>query len=403
MYKQLIWVINKIIIIFLLSLSNVIIKKDRALVLFGSKLDEHKNESFIHNSKYLFLYLQKYSDIHPVWLCNDKKMINTLKKYGLKDVYSRNSIKGILSILKAKFWIYDITANQVSHFNAKNKNVIFINLWHGIPLKKIGVDASLKVYNFDKNSIKDKIYRFLRKTDDFYIVNGKYDSSCFQSAFKASEQKIKYLGSPRNDVLINEISNAEIFMEKDFNNIVSLKKTGKKLIIYMPTFRDTGKDISQWLNSCKLKDFLKKNNTVLICKLHPLDKNLLNINLAEEFYKMDNTSDIYPILKYSDALVTDYSSVYFDYLLLDKPIVHYVPDLEEYQEKCRGFYKPFKNLIAGSETHNEQELLLSMQKILDGVDEFKEKRNILRNELFIYQDGQNCNRIYEFLKKIKNS
>ncbi|MBQ2871928.1 CDP-glycerol glycerophosphotransferase family protein, partial [bacterium] len=211
---------------------------------------------------------------------------------------------------------------------------------------------------------------------------------------------IKILGSPRLDVLLHDIPNAEMFMEEDFNNIKNFKTQGKKIFIYMPTFRDTGKDISGWLKSDKLKEFLHNNNAVLVCKLHPFDKNSLDFELSEDFYKMDSDSDVYPILKYTDALITDYSSVYFDYLLLDKPILYYSPDLKEYQEKCRGFYEPYDKLTAGAITQTEQELFDAMQNVIDGVDNYKEQRKALRDRMFKYQDGRNCERVIEWIKSL---
>lgn len=173
-----------------------------------------------------------------------------------------------------------------------------------------------------------------------------------------------------------------------------------KLFFYTPTFRDTGKDISGWLKSDKLKLFLKENNAILVCKLHFADKNSLNFELQKEFYKMDSDSDIYPVLKYSDALVTDYSSIYFDYLLLDKPILYYPIDLEEYQEKCRGFYGLYEELTAGIKAYNEDELINAMQGVINGKDEYKEQRQQLCDKMFKFKDGRNCERVIEWIKQI---
>lgn len=108
---------------------------------------------------------------------------------------------------------------------------------------------------------------------------------------------------------------------------------------------------------------------------------------------MSNNSDVYPILKHTDALITDYSSVYFDYLLLDKPILYYSPDIEEYQEQCRGFYSPYAELTAGVITQTEEELFKEIRNVIDGIDNYKTQRKTLRDKLFKHQDGNNCERI----------
>ena len=115
---------------------------------------------------------------------------------------------------------------------------------------------------------------------------------------------------------------------------------------------------------------------------------------------MNYDSDLYAVLKYMDAMISDYSSVYFDFLLLDRPIIYYVPDLEEYQEKCRGFYEPYENLTAGIKTRTEEELIDAMQDVINGIDNYKEDRKRLRDQTFKYQDGKNCERVVEWIKSL---
>ena len=356
---------------------------------------------FMHNTKYLSLYLnsQKQKDFKFVYLCDDEKMINLFKSIGFKKVFKRKSFKGIYYSLKAKYWLYDDGKFGVNT-PLLSSGAICVNLWHGVPLKKIGNDIGVGINKKSLPKLQYLIWDLLRDKDSYYNVNSEYEQACYESAFLTDKEKIKILGSPRLDVLLHDIPNAELFMEEDFNNIKNFKAQGKKIFIYMPTFRDTGKDISGWLKSDKLKEFLHNNNIVLVCKLHFADKNSLDFELSEDFYKMDSDSDVYSILKYTDALITDYSSVYFDYLLLDKPILYYVPDLEEYQEKCRGFYRPYEELTAGIKTYNEDELINAMQNVVNGVDNYKGQREKLRDKMFKYQDGKNCERVVEWIKSL---
>lgn len=394
--------------IFIILTTNKIIQFMVSLLLFrssqiivmGLQLNLGKNkikDYFMHNTKYLFLHLnnQKQKDFKVVWLTDDKLMQEKFKEKGFKNIYLRKSIKGIYYALRAKYWIYDNTKDTV--YKNMSGNAIGINLWHGIPLKKIEYDMP-KYSNLP--TWQKNIFKFLRGKDNFYIVNSEYEQRCYETAFLTKKEDIKILGSPRLDVLLNDISNSNLFMEKDFKKIKEFKEQGKKLFFYTPTFRDTDKDISSWLKSQNLKNFLKNNNAILICKLHFVDKNSLNFELTEEFYKMDSDSDIYPVLKYSDALITDYSSIYFDYLLLDKPILYYPIDLEEYQEKCRGFYRPYDDLTAGVKAYNEDELVSAMNDVINGVDNYKEKRKLLRDKMFKYQDGRNCERVVEWIRSL---
>lgn len=396
------WTINKTIGLFFFGLTHLFpIRQDKNMYLFGLReLPSYKNDRFYFNTKYMFLYLcEHYPDIKSVWLCDDKEMLRKFHKRGYKNVYSRNSLKGIWSFIRAKYWFIDMNANQITKYSCSLIKSEVINFWHGAGgLKRVGI-KDYKTSACIKNRVVEWFYHLMKKNDDYYILNSTYEGECRKSAFGARDKQIKILGSPRLDALYNDIKDSDLFMEDDFNNIKQLKEQGKKLFVYMPTFRDTGKDISSWLLSDKLKQFLKDNNVVLICKLHHMDENPIDFN-SKEFYKVSNSADIYPILKYTDALITDYSSVFFDYLHLDKPILYYIPDIEEYIEQCRGFYRPYETLTAGVYAKTEKELLTAMQDVIDGKDEYKTTRKTLRDEMFVYQDGNNCQRCLDFVKSL---
>lgn len=383
---------------FILSL--IIHRSSKIILLTCSPLQSDK---FLHNSKYLYLYLENNKNLNyiPVWICNSNQMRQSLHAYGFNNVFTSNSLYGIYYILKAKYWFTDF------QFLDTCKKYLFgssvrINLWHGIPQKKIQFDDDSSYGFYHKlNKFVQIIYNTLRfNNDSYYVVNGEYEKECFKTAFLVSKDNLPILGSPRLDVLLNDIPNSTVFMEEDFKNIKSMYDEGKKIFIYMPTFRDTGVDISGWLKSDKLKQFLEDNNTVLVCKLHPFDKNSLDFELDKSFYKMDCDSDVYPILKYTDALITDYSSVAFDYLLLDKPIIYHVPDLQEYQDTCRGFYMPYEDFAVGEKTENNSEIITAMQNVIDGVDNYKEQRKALRDRMFKYHDGKNCERVVEWIRSL---
>lgn len=395
MNKTIKFILKNVVRLSIAPILNIIIKRDPKIFAFSVRVGK---DMFLHNTKYMFLYLQNHSYIKGIWLCDDKDMLEQFNRRGIKNVFSRKSLKGFYYTLKAKYWFYDFQPTSISDF--WSSNAFCCNLWHGIPLKKIEFD--IKDFYYSKfNNFQKFVFNFLRVKHDLFIVNNEYEKECYKTAFLTDSKKIKILGSPRLDVLFHDIPNADIFMEKDYINIENLYKEGKKLFFYTPTFRDTGKNIAEWLSSQELHDFLKANNAVLICKLHPYDSNTLNFNLPKEFYKMDAASDIYPVLKYSDALITDYSSIYFDYLLLDKPIIYYPVDLQEYQELCRGFYGSYENLTAGVKAYNTQELLAAMQNIVNGNDEYKKERKNLRDYMFRYQDGNNCERVVKFIEDLE--
>ncbi len=400
MFKYLEFFIKNIIRIIIQAIISLI-PRDNHLVILGLRtpkfLENGGKDYFMHNTKYIFLKYANSSDVKFIYLCDNKPMKNAFLTHGFKNVFNRNSLKGLYYTIRAKYWLYDDSKYGVNNPYLSG-GATCINLWHGVPLKKIVFDTNDSYQR--RTKMLKKMQNLLRDKDSFYNVNSEYEQSCYETAFLTSKDKIKILGSPRLDVLLHEIPHADLFMEEDFAQIKSFKEQGKKLFFYTPTFRDTGKDISGWLKSDKLKKFLHDNNAVLVCKLHFADKNSFDLDLPKEFYKMDSDSDIYPVLKYSDALITDYSSIYFDYLLLDKPILYYPIDLEEYQEKCRGFYRPYEDLTAGVKAYNEDELVSAMNDVINEVDNYKEKRKLLRDKMFKYQDGKNCERVVEWVRSL---
>ena len=389
------WIFYRLLSLIIGTILDLIIPKDKNLWLFGTSLNSKNQECFLHNSKYLYLYLINNNlKIKPVLLCDNEDMRQALINANFKNVYARNSLMGILCIIRAKYWLCDFNGSQISRFRSPINKSKVINLWHGTGgIKKCENDIKLF-----KKSIYAVIYKLFKMNDDYFNVDSEHEIAFRKSAFNIKDSQVIILGSPRLDILYQDIPYSDIFMEKDYSDIKNFKEQGKKLFFYTPTFRDTGKDISGWLKSFKLHKFLKDNNASLICKLHPSDYNSLNFELPEEIYKMDNTSDIYPVLKFADCLISDYSSIYFDFLLLDKPIIYHIPDLEEYQEQCRLPYESYESLTAGAKTRTEDDIISAMQDVINGIDNYKTDRKRLRDQTFKYQDGKNCERVVEWIK-----
>ena len=382
--------------------------RDKKIILFGNcpvpmfKTNK-KNEQFLHNTKYLFLYFNQHlSEYKCIYLCDDKEKADKMKSAGLKYIYSRRSLKGFYYTLRAKYWVTDYAACSVANpIFAYRANVV--NCYHGFGPKKIEHDdetqSPFKKFQKTRPFIY-KIWNFCRFKDAFYIVNSPFNADYVQSAFITKDDQQVILGYPRLDGIYNDIPHSELFMEEDYQTIKSLKEQGYKLLIYMPTWRDTGTDISGWLKNPKLQDILKESKTVLICKLHPADKNFSNTSKNDTLYFINKSSDVYPLLKYTDGLITDYSSVSLEYLLLDKPIIYYAFDLKEYLEQCRGFVHPFEEYVAGEMPLTENELFEAVKHIINGQDNFQERRKELRDKFFTYQDGKNCERFVGWIRSL---
>ncbi len=378
----------------LAPLFSFFIRRNEEIWIFNSL---NKN-NIAQNTKFLYLHLnnKSNSDILPIWITENKKIVESLKKKGY-NAYNKNSLKGIYYILKAKYFIVDSHFSDISR--VLSHKAISINLWHGIPLKKISYDDP-KDFISKLSKYEKFFYNLFNKfSTNYYISCGEYDSKKFKTAFKVNFNEIISLGSPRNDSMFKNFKNQDIFMEEDIKYINKLKKEGKKLLFYVPTFRDTGRSTTEWLNSKDLEDILNRNNAMLFYKLHPYDKNDVTIQNSL-LYQLSKISDLYSILKEIDCLITDYSSVYFDYLLLDRPIIFYPFDLKEYIAQDRPLYVDYDEYTPGRKAYNEDELINAIQRTINGEDNYKQARAKIRNEVFLHQDGNACERIVEFVKNL---
>lgn len=373
---------------------SLLIRRSNNYITFWCKIKEHQ-ELFMHNTKYLFLYLNNIENKYNYklnWICNDAKMRKYLNSKGYKNVRSSHSLLGIFYALKSKFWLHDFSPAYLD--SILNFNATCVNLWHGSGGLKVIADTRLK------NKFAEKFYKTFLIKDHYFMTVGEVDKKCVLESIKLPDNQIKILGFPRLDVLFNEFKDEDLFMENEFKQIKQFKKQGKKLLIYVPTHRKSDKNIYGWLKNPILNKLLEENNAILLCKLHFIDANNINLENKNSIYKINSQSDLQPILRLCDGLITDYSSVYFDYLLLNRPIIHYVPDLDEYQ-KNSPFYEPFENKAAGSITFNEDELLNSINNLLNDNDAFKDKRDTLLRKTYLYFDNKNCERIINFLWSIQ--
>ena len=298
--------------------------------------------TYTDNAKAIYDYLikNKYNlKYEIIWFCdkeckvmlNDKnvKIVKVWKKF--RKLSFIGFIKYMHYLKNAKYIMY---CNRGIHKFNKKSIRIFLN--HGLPLKKIG---DLKIVTPDV---------------DYVICPSNFFRDVYTEQLHVSKEKILTLGSPRNDIMYN--------YHKEKKNFTFLKEKYGKVILWLPTFRnhvgyernDSTFDFPLGLpiiyNEEKLLEIdklLKKNKTMLLIKLHPVQDvskvmkiNLSNIKLISDSDLLDNNISLTEFYSYVDAFITDYSGVYYDMLLTNKQIGFTIDDFDEYN-KTRGF--PFSN------------------------------------------------------------
>lgn len=379
-----------------------IIPRNSKMWAFGSN-----NQIFSDNSKYLYIHsLNSLPSIKCIWFTTDPAILKKIKKSGGNAVM-KWSIKGFWYALRCKYWFVSGSRPDINFYASKGATAF--NLWHGIPLKKIGfdIDNGPQYNEFHSTS---KIYRKIlsKKTfipPDYILSTSEYASEkSFSSAFGVSLDKCLSFGYPRNDIFNMDTNDIQELISKweneEFVNLITRVKSSKRTWIYMPTWRDSNPNFMAdiELDYEKINSFLIKHNHLFLLKLHPLTPvdTIVSIMKYSNIICIDPKNDIYPILPFCDALITDYSSIYFDFLLLNKPIFFFCYDLKDYLLQSRSMYYNYIDVTPGDKIINVQDLeLLICNELIQ--DNWKEKREEIKNIFFKYTDGKSSQRITDFI------
>lgn len=256
----------------------------------------------------------------------------------------------------ARVWVFDCRQPK---FLIKKKNVTYIQTWHGTPLKKLALDMKDVTMAEGKNieEYKKDFYKNAQ-TWDYLISQNSYSTAIFRRAFSFYKTMLE-VGYPRNDVL---------FEKSKESDIVSIKKKlglplDKKVILYAPTWRDDeyycqgSYKFSPSLAFHMFMDSLSKEY-VCIVKYHYLIEDAIDWSDYKDFiYAYDKGYDIADLYLVADLLITDYSSVMFDYSLLKRPMFFYAYDLEKYKDTLRGFYFNFVEEVPGPISLKTEDLI----------------------------------------------
>ena len=317
------------ILYFLLVLSGFI-KRNPNIWLFGNF-----SGSFSDNSKYLYLYtIKNTANINAIWISKNRDTAKQLNKQGLKAYYKR-SLMGYFYSLQAGVFIYNGYVSDINEWTYRG--ALKISLWHGIPLKKIEFDIQNgTISNAFNNSLKSRfLYRSNYIKPDKLITISPLAENLFRSAFKLNESQCWNIGYPRNDILkLSKSTVLKLLKKHNHSKIIDLiykSKNYDKVYIYTPTWRDSGRDFIEEarIDLTKLDDFLYKKNILFITKFHT-NTSLKISSSYKNIIALDAHDDVYPLLPFTDCLITDYSSILFDYLHLNRKIILFSFDIHKY-------------------------------------------------------------------------
>ena len=391
--------IPRLINILMLPISIILylLPRKKTSWVFGSGV----GMSFNDNAKYLFLYCSFKKEINSYWITKNKALVESLRKDGLKSYY-KYSIMGIWLSIYSKVYIYDSRTSCINHW--ASAGAFKVNLWHGSPLKTIDRDIKVKNNAFYLGNHSWEMKRYLVRmimpewfvVSDLMIATSEKVKGYFNSAFGC--KKIVITGYPRNDIITNSTLYAKYLIFE--HNIIKSIKT-EKTILYAPTFRDTNRfDRKTPIEWRDLNNLLKKNDTTFLIKLHRFDYSLAIKENFSNIKVLNNESDIYPLFPKVDLLITDYSSIFFDFLLTDKPVLFYPYDKDDYLTKDRSMYDEYNSVTPGHKAYNFKDLYGKLELFFKDPNTLKESDldyNVIKKMYNKYNDSDASKRSYQFI------
>jgi len=340
------------------------------------------------NIKYLMLYMRKTFLAESISLITENPYdLKTYSDIGIK-AYDLSCEEAIVELASAQAVIVDHDGPLIEGIlSSLSEDQISIQLWHGIPLKH------LREYEHEYT---------------YFVTPSRKLEKVFKKVFKAS--CFLNLGYPRNDIFFRkELPEDLINVDtENFYYVRDQKKQGKKVILYAPTYREItieGKH-EDVIDYEKMETFLQKKNLLLLLKFHPfvglkkepfVKSQQETLAQGKRIRLLSPNKDIYPILKYVDILITDYSSIYGDFLLLNRPVIFFPYDINNYVKGRGKFLLNYNLYTPGEKVYTFDELIDALEKILKGLDGYKDKREKISKVFFDHKDGFSCRRIANFI------
>lgn len=363
-----------IIMKFAFQIGKLLYKNNKKIFMFGTGFG-----GFQDNTKYLFLFMINETNNKCYYVIKKKNIYSKLKS-DLPVVYYY-SLKNLLLSLQASYYIF--THNIHDIYPSVRKNTVKINLWHGSPLKKIGFDSIVENRWIKKRRILK--LKLPYQEWDYLVVSHEFFKKFFYTSMKIDERRMLCFGLPRTDYLFRlNYSRTKLVKNKIIGN-----KKNKKTILYVPTFRDYTDDKTEEIlfNLC---NYVEKKDYLLILKMHPSETKSLSIKHRENVI-VSLDEDIQDLLVISDILISDYSSVFFDYAILQRPIILFQYDYELYKYYRGGLYFDVNSII--SNVH----VIQTYDDLIETIDNVIYKKNV---KMTILDKPNSSKKLVKFMERL---
>lgn len=338
------------------------VKTDERLILFnsfaGRKFDDSPFALFEEIKKD-----ERFKDYKLVWVFHNPDQFEVKGAEKMKT----DTPEYFKTCLKAKVWITNSSFERGLHF--KNKNTFYFNTWHGTPIKKMGQDIA------NNQSFGEKG----KNSTDIMTAQSDFEVDVFSRMFGIPKEHFLTCGLPRNDIL----ASYDEALRKHIRDKIGIKEK-QKVILYCPTFREFEKDnnhnvvLKPPINLDKWEKELG-DEYVLLFRAHYEVSKAMEIKENDFVKDMTSYQSLNELMIASDVLISDYSSVFFDYSIMDKPMLHFTYDYDKFAS-LRGMYFDIRNYLNGSD--NEEDIIHLLNSI--NIDKEVERTRQFRNQYVQY-------------------
>lgn len=360
----------------------------KKLVVFES----FSGKQYSCNPRAIYEYMEQQAGFHMVWSVNKNYTVQ-FKEANIPYI-KRFSLRWFILMARAQYWV---TNSRMPLWLPKPKHTTYVQTWHGTPLKKLAMDMN-EVHMPGTTTEKYK-GNFKREVQnwDYLLSPNAYSTEIFQRAFQFKKNIVE-AGYPRNDFLYVDNNDKKIEEIKKKNGL----PVDKKVILYAPTWRD-----DQFYSKGRYKldlqldlSLLQRNLSseyIILLRMHYLVAEQFDLAPYKGFvYDFSQHVDINELYVLSDLLITDYSSVFFDYANLKRPMIFYTYDIDSYRDKLRGFYFDLEKEAPGPVVSTSEGVLEEIMKFQrNGLGEFEKKYDTFYSNYCYLEDGFASRRVVE--------
>ncbi|MBO1199753.1 CDP-glycerol glycerophosphotransferase family protein [Staphylococcus simiae] len=347
-------------------------------------IESNVGKSVSDSPKVIYDALKSYTNKYRiVWVTNVQYPFNDERVITVK----RLSPEYYYYLSRAKYWINN---QNFPTYMKKHKDTIYLQTWHGTPLKKMLNDV--EHFKGRTDDYKERVNQAI-KTWDYLVSPSPYATQCFKSAFNYKKEILE-VGYPRNDMFYNTDDRFVTEKQLEVRQRLGIAKD-KKVILYAPTFRDDEVNkakkhiINLKLDLAKMKENLA-DDYVLLLRPHIIISNALRIDqeLQDFVINVGKYNDISELYLISDICITDYSSVMFDYANTKRPLLFFTYDLEHYKNDLRGFYFDFENEAPGPLLNTNEALIDAIINIEQVKKNYKDKYQDFYHKFCTFETGK---------------